>query len=75
MPLSHQILECGLFNTDNLERQTQSNRLLALDVLGFISQHQVTILTPLPVATSPASTANDDNSSKLFSRAGCPLFQ
>ena len=50
-----QILACSLFKPESLQQQTQANRLLSLDVLSFISQHQVrsshTILClfPLPL--------------------------
>ena len=36
-----QIVEFGLFKAENLELQTQANRLLALDLLKFISCYQV----------------------------------
>ena len=37
----------GLFKPESLQQQTQANRLLALDVLGFISQHQVESISTL----------------------------
>ncbi len=36
-----QIRECELFNVENLQRQIQSNRLMALELLSFISSYQV----------------------------------
>ena len=42
-----QILECGLFKPESLQQQTQAYRLLALDVLSFISQHQVESISTL----------------------------
>lgn len=36
-----QIVRHKLLSPENLRKQTQTNRLLALDVLNFISHHQV----------------------------------
>ena len=40
-----QILEKGLFTSDSLHHQTQANRVLALDLLNFISLHTVRTFT------------------------------
>ena len=44
---SSQLQECGLFKVESLQRQTESNRLLTLDLLSFINEHQVCITTSL----------------------------
>ena len=36
-----QLQECALFKVESLQRQTESNRLLTLDLLSFINEHQV----------------------------------
>ena len=40
-----QLQEGGLFKVESLQRQTESNRLLTLDLLSFINEHQVCITT------------------------------
>ena len=41
-----QILEYKLFHEENLEQQTHASRLLALDLLNFISLHTVSSSSP-----------------------------
>ncbi|CAI8043415.1 Protein FAM91A1 [Geodia barretti] len=54
------ILERVLFTCDSLHRQTQANRLLALDLLNFISLH-----TDTGVTTDPAHFLEEHNGSPV----------
>ena len=57
-PPHSQLQECGLFKVESLQRQTESNRLLTLDLLSFINEHQVCITTTYRLYIPPDPNPN-----------------